>query len=84
MARVCYGEFDYPEGCPEDRLADRTGRTAYLQNEFLKAIHKHAPEVWEDLYRLRELALPLNVAWHCEWGATTENEAGLARVTCRR
>lgn len=63
MPRICYGEFDYPEGNPEDRLIGRTGRTAYLQNEFLKAIGRHAPQVWEDLYRLREFALPFNAAW---------------------
>jgi len=63
MTRICYGEFDYPEGQPEDRIAGRTGRTAYLQNEFLKAIHGHAPEVWEDLYNLRKLTLPIDAAW---------------------
>lgn len=51
MARVCYGEFDYPQG--------RSGRTAYLQNEFVTAVHRYVPEVWDELYSLHELFAPL-------------------------
>lgn len=46
--RVCYGEFDFQ--------GSRSGRTARLQNEFLRAIHIHKPEVWKDLFHLRNLS----------------------------
>jgi len=41
MARICYGEFDFPE---------RNGRQAYIRSRFLGAIEIYAPEVCSDLY----------------------------------
>lgn len=55
MAKVCYGEFDFPDG--------RAGRSSYLQSEFLKAVSQHAPQVWDDLYELQAFAVPLAEAW---------------------
>jgi hypothetical protein len=46
MARICYGEFDWP---------NYRAKQTYLRERFLAASARHANEVWRDLYELRPL-----------------------------
>ncbi len=41
--RICYGEFDFPDG---------VAKQTYVRNRFLEAIARHASYVCEDLYCL--------------------------------
>src|SRR5438105_579263 len=47
MPRICYGEFDWPDG---------NSKQAYLHNLFIKTLSEHAPGVCEELY---SQALPI-------------------------
>ena len=38
--RICWGEFDWP---------DESSKRSYLRHQFLGAVHKHVPEVFDDL-----------------------------------
>lgn len=41
MTRICYGEFDWPDG---------NSKQAYLRNLFIKTLSEHAPDLCEELY----------------------------------
>lgn len=46
MAKICYGEFDWP---------NHRAKQTYLRERYLAAIAQHANEVWRDLCELLPL-----------------------------
>lgn len=53
MAKICFGEFDWP---------NHRSKQAYVREQFLIAVANHRNELWQELYTLLPLYMPLTQA----------------------